>query len=241
MTLEVIFYFSLVLLGPLAVRVCRSAANRRARVVRCAGGCLVLFAVPLGWLAFARYVLEVPHTDWPVYFGPWARFGGFAVGMGLAVLTVALGGRGRLAGHPAAVLAAASVAGLYLMSLTFEAGERGVHVLPPGFGGAVGAVAVLHGPHRAPGALARPAAGPLAHARRADQLQPVHLARADHAPVAPDGAAARREPGRLLGRDGHRAGGVHPGRGGELLAHRIPGRAAGPPPGLPTPRHPRRR
>ncbi|WP_346776985.1 acyltransferase [Streptomyces sp. HNM0575] len=117
LSLEVIFYGALVLLGPAAARLCGRFARRRARVVVCATGCVLLFAVPVVWIAVAHYALGVPHTDWPVYFGPQARFGGFAAGMALAVLTVALGDRGKLGPAAAGALSLASVTGLYLLSM----------------------------------------------------------------------------------------------------------------------------
>ncbi|MDT3397414.1 acyltransferase [Streptomyces sp. B1866] len=123
LSLEMLFYLVLVVLGPLAVRACRPLATRRARVAACAAGCALLYVLPVVWIAVARYGLHVPHTDWPVYFGPQARFGGFAAGMGLAVLAVTAGERGRLGPGPAAALAAASLAGLYGLSLS-AAGEN---------------------------------------------------------------------------------------------------------------------
>ncbi|ARF58136.1 acyltransferase [Streptomyces gilvosporeus] len=117
LSLEVLFYGVLIVLGPLAVRACRPLRRRGARIAVCAAGCGVLFAVPLGWIAVAHYGVGVPSTDWAVYFGPQARFGGFAAGMGLAVLTVALGGRGRLTARAALPLCALAVAGLYTLSL----------------------------------------------------------------------------------------------------------------------------
>ncbi|WP_368396487.1 acyltransferase family protein [Streptomyces sclerotialus] len=116
LSLEVAFYLVLVALGPLAVRACRPLRRRGARAAVCAGGCLVLFVLPVVWVAVARYGYGVPHTDWTVYFGPQARFGGFAAGMGLAVLTVALGGRGRLRPVPGTALAVLAVAGVYWLS-----------------------------------------------------------------------------------------------------------------------------
>jgi peptidoglycan/LPS O-acetylase OafA/YrhL len=86
-------------------------------VAVCAGGCALLFVLPLVWIAVARYGFGVPHTNWPVYFGPQARFGGFAAGMGLAVLMVALGERGRLGTRSSAALSAAAAAGVYYLSL----------------------------------------------------------------------------------------------------------------------------
>lgn len=117
LSLEVAFYLVLVALGPLAVRACRRLRTRRARVALCAAGCAVLFAAPLAWISCAHYVLGVPHTDWPVYFGPQARFGGFAAGMALAVLVTALGDdRGRLRARWATALSAAALAGLLTLS-----------------------------------------------------------------------------------------------------------------------------
>jgi len=117
LSLEVLFYLVLVALGPLAVRACRPLRRRRTRVAVCAAGCLFLYAVPLVWIAVAHYRFGVPHTDWVVYFGPQARFGGFAAGMGLAVLTAALGDRARLGPRTALPLAALALAGLFALSL----------------------------------------------------------------------------------------------------------------------------
>ncbi|AJT63595.3 acyltransferase family protein [Streptomyces chattanoogensis] len=117
LSLEVLFYLVLVALGPLAVRACRLLRQRRSRVAVCAAGCAFLFVVPLVWIAVAHYVVGVPHTDWVVYFGPQARFGGFAAGMGLAVATAALGDRGRLGPRTALPLAGLALAGLFALSL----------------------------------------------------------------------------------------------------------------------------
>ncbi|MFE7539611.1 acyltransferase family protein [Streptomyces platensis] len=117
LSLEVLFYLVLVALGPLAVRACRPLRRRRTRAAVCAAGCLFLYAAPLVWIAVAHYRFGVPHTDWVVYFGPQARFGGFAAGMGLAVLTAALGDRGRLGPRTALPLAGLALAGLFALSL----------------------------------------------------------------------------------------------------------------------------
>ncbi|REE94813.1 acyltransferase family protein [Thermomonospora umbrina] len=98
MSLEIMFYGALVILGPAAVRACRPIARRRTRVALCAAGCLVVYAVPVIWLAVARYALHIPHTEWSAYFGPQARFHAFGAGMFLAVLLVALGDRARVGG-----------------------------------------------------------------------------------------------------------------------------------------------
>ncbi|MEW1923920.1 acyltransferase [Streptomyces sp. NPDC088360] len=121
LSLEVAFYLALVALGPLAVRVCRGLGTRRARVAVCLSGCAALFVLPLVWISVAHYVVGVPHTDWPVYFGPQARFGGFAAGMALAVLLVALGERGKLSARATVPLAVAALAGLYALSYVSEA------------------------------------------------------------------------------------------------------------------------
>ncbi|MCX4634992.1 acyltransferase [Streptomyces sp. P9-2B-2] len=117
LSLEVLFYLVLVALGPPAVRACRPLRRRRTRVAVCAAGCLFLYAVPLVWIAVAHYRFGVPHTDWVVYFGPQARFGGFAAGMGLAVVTAALGDRARLGPRTALPLAALALTGLFALSL----------------------------------------------------------------------------------------------------------------------------
>jgi peptidoglycan/LPS O-acetylase OafA/YrhL len=129
LSLEVAFYLALVALGPLAVRVCRGLATRRARVAVCASGCAVLFVLPLVWISVAHYVLGVPHTNWPVYFGPQARFGGFAAGMALAVLLVALRGRGSLGARATVPLSVGTAAGLYALSYVSRAsgGESFAH------------------------------------------------------------------------------------------------------------------
>lgn len=121
LSLEVAFYLALVALGPLAVRVCRGLATRRARVAVCAAGCAALFVLPLVWISVAHYAVGVPHTNWPVYFGPQARFGGFAAGMALAVLLVALGERGKLSARATVPLAVAALAGLYALSYLSDA------------------------------------------------------------------------------------------------------------------------
>ncbi|MBL1095577.1 acyltransferase family protein [Streptomyces coffeae] len=120
LSLEIMFYFALVALGPLAVRATRPLKRRSARVAVCAAGCALLYIGPFLWIAVARYGFHVPHTEWPVYFGPQARFGAFAAGMGLAVAAVALGDRGRLGPRSAIVLRLAAAAGLYTLSLTGE-------------------------------------------------------------------------------------------------------------------------
>ena len=116
LSLEIIFYFVLVALGPLAIRCCRRMASRRARVAFCVSGCVVLYALPMVWIAVARYVYHVGHLNYPVYFGPQARFGGFAVGMLLAVLAAALGDRGKVSGRVANPVRLACVVGLYVLS-----------------------------------------------------------------------------------------------------------------------------
>jgi peptidoglycan/LPS O-acetylase OafA/YrhL len=89
MSLEIMFYGLLVLLGPLAVRACARIGSRRRRVSLLLAGCAMLFAIPVVWNAMAFLVFRIPYDHWPVYFGPQARFGGFAAGMALAVVVAA--------------------------------------------------------------------------------------------------------------------------------------------------------
>ncbi|MET7637408.1 acyltransferase [Streptomyces sp. NPDC005438] len=116
LSLEVIFYLSLVLLGPLAARLCRPLRRRTSRVALCLVGCALLYLLPLVWISVAHYGMHVPHTEWPVYFGPQARYGGFAAGMALAVATVALKERGRLSRGPAIVLRVIPLVLVYALS-----------------------------------------------------------------------------------------------------------------------------
>jgi peptidoglycan/LPS O-acetylase OafA/YrhL len=89
MSLEIFFYGLLVILGPAAVRLCRRLATRRQRVTVLLTGCGVLLAIPVVWNATAFLVFHISFEHWPVYFGPQARFGAFAVGMALAVIAAA--------------------------------------------------------------------------------------------------------------------------------------------------------
>ncbi|MET9831373.1 acyltransferase [Streptomyces sp. NPDC006385] len=120
LSLEFAFYLTLVVVGPLAIRACRRLRTRRARAALCATGCAALYLAPLTWIAVAHHALGIPHTNWPVYFGPQARLGGFAAGMGLAVLLVALGERGRIGARRATVSAVTAAAGLYALSYHSE-------------------------------------------------------------------------------------------------------------------------
>ncbi|MEK8172334.1 acyltransferase family protein [Streptomyces sp. M19] len=120
LSLEIMFYLVLVVLGPLAIRACRPLPRRRSRVAVCVAGCAVLFVLPVAWVGFAHYGLGIPHTDWAAYFGPQARFSGFAAGMFLAVLVTALGDRGKLRAKWSTGLALFVVAGAYLLSLVSE-------------------------------------------------------------------------------------------------------------------------
>ncbi len=89
MSLEVAFYVLLVLLGPLAAKVCTRIESRRNRVAVLLTGSAILALIPLVWNSVAFLVLQVPFENWPVYFGPQARFGAFAAGMALAVVVAA--------------------------------------------------------------------------------------------------------------------------------------------------------
>ena len=89
MSLEVMFYLSLVVLGALAVRACRGIESRRRRVALLLAGTLTLSVIPVVWNSVAFLVADIPFDNWPVYFGPQARFGAFAAGMTLAVIVAA--------------------------------------------------------------------------------------------------------------------------------------------------------
>ncbi|QKW10031.1 acyltransferase [Streptomyces sp. NA04227] len=117
LSLEVAFYLFLVVAGPLAVRACKRFTLRSTRVAFCLGACAVLFTLPLVWISVAHWGMHIPHTDWPVYFGPQARFGGFAAGMALAVIMVALGDRGLLRGRTSVLLSALAIGGAYYLSV----------------------------------------------------------------------------------------------------------------------------
>ncbi len=104
MSLEVMFYLLLVLLAPLAVRTCRRIESRRRRTALLLGGTLTLTAVPWVWNSVAFLVADVPFDNWPVYFGPQARFGAFAAGMTLAVVVAARKGEPVFRGVWPAVL-----------------------------------------------------------------------------------------------------------------------------------------
>ncbi len=120
LSLEIAFYLTLVAVGPPAIRACRRLRTRRARVLLCASGCAALYLAPVVWIALAHHAFGIPHTNWPVYFGPQARFGGFAAGMLLAVLLVALGERGRVGARRATAMALTAAAGLYALSYHSE-------------------------------------------------------------------------------------------------------------------------
>ncbi|WP_308402478.1 acyltransferase [Streptomyces sp. AC550_RSS872] len=126
LSLEIAFYLTLVAVGPPAIRACRRLRTRRARVLLCATGCAALYLAPVVWISAAHHAFGIPHTNWPVYFGPQARFGGFAAGMGLAVLLVALGERGRIRAPWATAMSVAAGVGLYALSY-FSAPENTWH------------------------------------------------------------------------------------------------------------------
>jgi len=98
MSLEVLFYVVLVLLAPLAVRACSRIDSRRRRAVLLLVATMALWVLPALWNSVAFLVAHVPFDDWPVYFGPQARFGAFASGMTLAVVVAARDGRPMLRG-----------------------------------------------------------------------------------------------------------------------------------------------
>jgi peptidoglycan/LPS O-acetylase OafA/YrhL len=98
MSLEVIFYLLLVLLAPLAIRSCARIASGKRRGALLLAGTAVLAGVPWAWNSIAFLVAHVPFDNWPVYFGPQARFGAFAAGMALAVVVALRDGRPMFSG-----------------------------------------------------------------------------------------------------------------------------------------------
>ncbi|CAN5653436.1 hypothetical protein BH10ACT8_BH10ACT8_26540 [soil metagenome] len=117
MSLEIIFYLMLVVLGPLAVRGCARIAERRNRVAVLVAGCLVLFAIPVIWNFTAYNVFHLTYNHWSVYFGPQSRFAAFAVGMLLAVLVRARGGKPLLNGSWPLVVRVAGLAVVLVAAL----------------------------------------------------------------------------------------------------------------------------
>jgi len=114
MSLEVMFYLLLVLLAPLAVRACSRIASPARRAALLLGGTAVLAAIPWVWNSVAFLVAHVPFDNWPVYFGPQARFGAFAAGMALAVVVAVRDGRPMFSGIWPSVL---RLAGLCVVSV----------------------------------------------------------------------------------------------------------------------------
>jgi peptidoglycan/LPS O-acetylase OafA/YrhL len=98
MSLEVMFYIVLVLLAPLAVRACSRIASPQRRAALLLVATTVLAAIPWAWNSIAFLVVHVPFDNWPVYFGPQARFGAFAAGMALAVVVAVRDGRPMFTG-----------------------------------------------------------------------------------------------------------------------------------------------
>jgi len=74
----------------------------------------VLAAIPWVWNSVAFLVAHVPFDNWPVYFGPQARFGAFAAGMALAVVVAVRDGRPMFSGIWPSVL---RLAGLCVVSV----------------------------------------------------------------------------------------------------------------------------
>jgi len=126
LTVEVVFYLLLPLLGWLAVG--RSWRPRRTVVILCAGGAVVtggwLTAMALGWLDMGL------HTTWFPSYATW-----FAGGMVLATVHVAAeaGRPSRLAEVAKAPLTCwALAAGLFVIASTPLAGPRGLDEPTPG-------------------------------------------------------------------------------------------------------------
>lgn len=125
MSLEVMFYLLLVLLAPLAIRACSRVASPARRGALLLGGTAILAAIPWAWNSIAFLVLDVPFDNWPVYFGPQARFGAFAAGMALAVVVACRDGRPMFTGIGPSVLRLAGVGIVVLGAMLAEPNSWG--------------------------------------------------------------------------------------------------------------------
>ena len=167
--------------APLAVRPAARLPSRRRRVDAAARPAAARCS-PSPWsgTAVAFLALHVRFDNWPVYFGPQSRFGAFAVGMALAVIAAARRSEPLFRGVWPSVLRVAALGVVLGATALNRPGTLGPGGLPRHRRRRLVAAARQHGA-RGPGPdvvpLAVVAAADLA---RADQLQHVHVARADH-------------------------------------------------------------
>jgi peptidoglycan/LPS O-acetylase OafA/YrhL len=88
LAVEMLFYFLMAAVGPLAFRVCRKFNTPvvRARVLIAA--LVVALGASLLYKAYIQYVAEIPESDYPFYFGLFAKLDNFVLGMLIAVWVV---------------------------------------------------------------------------------------------------------------------------------------------------------
>ena len=87
LAVEICFYVFLALFGWLAYWLCQYIAYRM-RLILLAGTALMLFILSVAFKAWAWLIAEIPRTNYPVYFGPLAKFDTLAVGMLLAIIVL---------------------------------------------------------------------------------------------------------------------------------------------------------
>lgn len=107
LSVEWVFYLSLAALGAPFVRWVRGTGDRATRIAMLVGPLGVVTLLSVLYKINVQLVWQVPATDWAWRFGPAAKADDFAIGMALAVLVVALGGRRS----PVPVTVAVAVAG----------------------------------------------------------------------------------------------------------------------------------
>ncbi len=130
LAVEVQFYLMLAILGPISCAACARLATERARSVALVGGVVALIVSSLAYKWWAGIVAQVPHENFPVYFGPLAKLDTFALGMMLAILVA--GFRGRFQGHMAIVLRLVGVgllAGVFALRGTYAVVDLYFHTL----------------------------------------------------------------------------------------------------------------
>jgi peptidoglycan/LPS O-acetylase OafA/YrhL len=146
LSVEVFFYLTLLLLSLGLARACRRLAGRKQRIVLLAASTAALAAVSIAWKAWSFAVERRPTTgSFTTWFGPVASLDVFAVGMAVAILVAALGGRRPLGPRSRLTLRLAALAILALAFATRRAGTWPAVYFSTwcavGFGGLVAAAA----------------------------------------------------------------------------------------------------
>ena len=180
MSLEVMFYLSLVVLGALAVKACRRVDSRRRRVALLLAGTLTLSIIPVVWNSVAFLVADVPFDNWPVYFGPQARFGAFAAGMTLAVIVAARQNAPVFSGAWPTVLRVVGLGDRRLRRGRHRGGQPGAGAVPRHRRRRLVRLPGQHRAGRGRSALVGFLVSATTDLAGTDQLQHLHVARADH-------------------------------------------------------------